>query len=85
MTGVQTCALPILLNLLSHNWGRVAEYSDTVRLASANCADASGAAVPTTSATCVGYRYSNVPTTVTKTINSGLSLWYAQISLRYEF
>ena len=74
-----------VLNLLSHNWGRVAEYSETVRLASANCADASGAAVPTTSATCVGYRYSNVPSTVTKTINSGLSLWYAQISLRYEF
>ena len=74
-----------VLNLLSHNWGRVAEYSDTVRLASANCADATGAAVPTTSATCVGYRYSNVPSTVTKTINSGLSLWYAQISLRYEF
>ena len=36
--------------------------------------------MPTTSATCVGYRYSNVPSTVTKTINSGLSLWYAQIS-----
>ncbi|RAK59818.1 hypothetical protein DJ021_08370 [Phenylobacterium hankyongense] len=75
-----------VLNLLNSNWGRVAEYSDTVQLAKVSCADASGAAVPAlTSPVCVGYRYSNVPTTVSKSTNSALSLWYAQISLRYEF
>jgi outer membrane receptor protein involved in Fe transport len=83
-----------VLNLLNQKWGQVAEYGDTsgtqagtsnVRLASVQCADASGAAVAATSATCVGYRYSNVPTSVAKTRNSALSLWYMQISLRYEF
>ncbi len=79
-----------VLNLLSSKWGRVAEYNDgagtsTLSLARAQCADATGAAVAANSATCVGYRYSNVPTTVTKTLNSNLSLWYMQVSLRYEF
>jgi hypothetical protein len=73
------------LNMLNKQWGIVGEYNDVNRLVSVQCADANGAAVPTTSATCVGYRYSNVPTQVNKNRNTALSLWYAQISLRYQF
>jgi hypothetical protein len=83
-------------NLLNHNWGQVAEWVDssgtsTIQLARAQCTDAAGAATTTTSATlstnavCAGYRYSNVPTSVVKQRNSILSLWYAQVSFRYEF
>ena len=74
-----------VLNLINPSWGRVAEYSDTTRLATVQCATAAGAAVAGTDTSCVGYRYSNVPTSVTKNINQDLSLWFAQISLRYEF
>jgi hypothetical protein len=74
-----------LLNLVNRDWGLVSEYSDVNRLVSVDCADANGAAVANNSPTCVGYRYSNVPTTVTKQRNTALSLWYAQISLRYQF
>ena len=74
-----------VLNLLSNKWGRVAEYETTSRLASVRCATAAGVAVAATDASCVGYLYSNVPTTVQKTVNQPLSLWYMQISLRYEF
>jgi hypothetical protein len=54
-------------------------------LSSVNCADASGAAAPTNSATCVGYRCSRPPTTVNKMRNASLSLWCGQISLRDQF
>ena len=74
-----------LLNLLNSDWGQVAEYDTTTTLAKVDCADASGAAVPNTSATCVRYRYSSVPTTISKIRNTQASLWYAQIGLRYEF
>jgi outer membrane receptor for ferrienterochelin and colicin len=74
-----------LLNLVNSDWGRVAEYSDTLNLARVDCADATGAAVPTTSAACTRYRYSSVPTTISKTANNANSLWYIQVGLRYEF
>jgi len=73
------------LNLINKDWGLVGEYNDVNTLARVDCADATGAAVPTNSPVCVGYRYSQVPTSVTKTRNTALSLWYAQISLRYQF
>jgi outer membrane receptor for ferrienterochelin and colicin len=84
-------------NLLNHKWGQVSEWNDgggtsSLQLARAQCLDlATGNASTTTSATlstnakCDGYLYSQVPTTLTKQVNSALSLWYAQISLRYEF
>ncbi|MFC3068240.1 TonB-dependent receptor [Phenylobacterium soli] len=85
-----------VLNLLNNKWGRVSEWVDNsgtgaIQLARAVCTDAAGNATTTTSSTlstnpvCAGYRYSNVPTSVTKQVNSLLSLWYAQISFRYEF
>ncbi|WP_309604407.1 TonB-dependent receptor domain-containing protein [Phenylobacterium sp.] len=84
-----------VLNLLNSNWGQVAEYVDpagtsNIQLARVQCTDAAGVATTSTSApsanpVCAGYLYSNVPTSVSKARNSGLSLWYAQISLRYEF
>jgi hypothetical protein len=79
-----------LLNLLNSNWGRVDEYVDAsgtsmIQLARAQCADAAGNPQPNTSAICTNYRYSQVPTSVPKQTNQILSLWYAQISLRYEF
>lgn len=79
-----------LLNLLNHNWGRVDEYVDSsgtslINLARVQCADAAGNAQSANSAVCTNYRYSNVPTSVPKQTNQFLSLWYAQISLRYEF
>ncbi len=79
-----------VLNLLNHNWGRVDEYVDaagtsTINLARVQCADAAGNAQSAASAVCTNYRYSNVPTQVPKQTNQFLSLWYAQISLRYEF
>ena len=74
-----------VLNLLNSDWGRVAEYSDTVNLARVDCADAAGAAVPTTNSACTRYRYSQVPTTISKTQNTAASLWYIQVGLRYEF
>ncbi|WP_293903061.1 carboxypeptidase regulatory-like domain-containing protein [Phenylobacterium sp.] len=74
-----------LLNMINHDWGLVGEYNDVNTLTRVDCADANGVAVASNSPTCVGYRYSQVPTTVTKTRNTALSLWYAQISLRYQF
>jgi hypothetical protein len=73
------------LNLINRDWGLVGEYNDTTTMTRVDCADATGAAVPANSPVCVRYRYSNVPTTVTKVRNTALSLWYAQISLRYQF
>jgi outer membrane receptor for ferrienterochelin and colicin len=79
-----------LLNLLNHNWGRVDEYVDAsgtsmIKLANVQCADAAGNAQTAASAVCTNYRYSQVPTSLPKQNNQFLSLWYAQISLRYEF
>lgn len=74
-----------LLNLVNNKWGIVGEYNDVNTLARVDCADANGAAVANTSPVCVGYRYSQVPTTVVKQRNNALSLWYAQVALRYQF
>ncbi len=80
-----------VLNLIDRDWGRVREYGTGSTggggevLARAQCADAAGAAVPTTSAVCSRYIYSNVPTTVTPFTSTLNSLWYAQVTLRYEF
>jgi outer membrane receptor for ferrienterochelin and colicin len=74
-----------LLNLINSDWGLVGEYNDVNTLARVDCTDANGVAVGTNSPVCAGYKYSQVPTSVTKTRNTALSLWYAQISLRYEF
>ncbi|RRN66226.1 carboxypeptidase regulatory-like domain-containing protein [Caulobacter sp. 602-1] len=74
-----------LLNLINRDWGLVGEYTDINTLARVDCADANGAAVGASSAVCARYRYSSVPTSVTKTRNTALSLWYMQVSLRYEF
>lgn len=79
-----------VLNLLNSHWGRVAEYVDAsgtsmIQLASVQCADANGNPQPATSAVCTNYRYSQVPTQVKKQVNQFLSLWYAQLSVRYEF
>jgi hypothetical protein len=77
-------------NLLNHKWGQVAEWNDgagtsTLQLARVQCLTSTGALAGTTSAECAGYRYSQVPTTLTKVVNPSLSLWYIQVSLRYEF
>lgn len=74
-----------VLNLVNKDWGLVGEYNDVNTLARVDCLDAAGALVPTNSSACASYRYSQVPTSVTKTRNTGLSLWYMQISLRYQF
>ena len=74
-----------VLNLLNSKWGRVAEYSDLTTLARVDCADANGVIVPTSSAACPRYIYSQVPTTISKAQNPYLSLWYVQVGLRYEF
>jgi len=74
-----------LLNMINSNWGRVGEYSEVNTLARVQCADANGVVVPTTSAACPRYVYSQVPTSVSKTTNTPLSLWYVQVGLRYEF
>ena len=74
-----------LLNLINRDWGLVSEYGDTNTLARVDCATASGAAVAATDGSCNRYRYSNVASSVVKTRNTGLSLWYAQFSLKYQF
>ena len=74
-----------LLNFIDNDWGVAKEYQDVTTLARVQCADASGAAVAANSAVCARYRYSAVPTTVPFQVNNNLSLWYAQISFRYEF
>jgi hypothetical protein len=77
------------LNFINHDWGIVGEYNDVNTLTRVDClsdfSGATGTAAPTNSPACVGYRYSQVPTTVNKVRNTALSLWYAQISLRYQF
>ncbi|WP_304164405.1 TonB-dependent receptor domain-containing protein [Phenylobacterium aquaticum] len=73
-----------VLNLVNNKWGRVAEYGDQV-LVKVDCADANGVAIASTSAACPRYKYSQVPTSVTKTQNAAASLWYVQLGLRYEF
>jgi hypothetical protein len=77
-------------NLLNHKWGQVSEWNDgagtsTLQLTRVQCLTGAGAVAGNTSAECVGYRYSSVPTTLTKVVNPNLSLWYVQVSLRYEF
>lgn len=74
-----------LLNLIDPDWGKVSEYAENTTLTRVDCADASGAAIAVTSAACPRYRYSSVPTTVVRQNNTALSLWYLQVSLRYEF
>ncbi|OYU71327.1 MAG: hypothetical protein CFE28_15815 [Alphaproteobacteria bacterium PA2] len=74
-----------VLNLVNSDWGQVAEYGDTIGLARVDCADAAGVAIATTSAACPRYRYSSVPTVISKTRNTAASLWFMQIGLRYQF
>ncbi len=74
-----------LLNLIDRDWGKAQEFSDVNTLTRVACADATGAAIPTTSAACPRYRYSQVLTSVTPTRNNAQSLWYLQVGLRYEF
>ena len=55
-------------------------------LSTVKSATATGAAAGNGSPVCVRYRYSNPNTTaLTRSINNARSLWYAQVSLRYEF
>lgn len=81
-----------VLNLLNNKWGVVEEYGSTGsgqgnnRLVDVACATAAGVAAGTGSAACDRYIYSNFSSTATsRTINNDRSLWYAQVSLRYEF
>jgi hypothetical protein len=81
-----------VLNLLNNKWGSVEEYGSTGsgqgnnRIVDVQCATATGAAAGNGSPVCVRYRYSNPNTTaLTRSINNARSLWYAQVSLRYEF
>lgn len=80
-----------VLNLIDRDWGQVKEYGTSSSggggevIARAQCADASGAPVPSTSAVCSRYYYSNVAAQVNPTYNQAASLWYAQVTLRYEF
>ncbi len=80
-----------VLNLIDRDWGQVSEYGTSSSggggeiLARAQCADANGVAIPSTSAACPRYLYTNVPTSVNRTFNQQASLWYAQVSLRYQF
>jgi outer membrane receptor protein involved in Fe transport len=73
------------LNFLNSHWGAVQEYNDVNTLTRVNCADAVGNAAASGNAACPRYRYSNVPTSITPTVNNALSLWYLQVGLRYEF
>ncbi|MDP3635717.1 hypothetical protein, partial [Phenylobacterium sp.] len=81
-----------VLNLVNNKWGIVEEYGSTGsgqgnnRIIDAACANAAGVASASSSPVCDTYRYSNYSSTATaKSINNDRSLWYAQISLRYEF
>jgi outer membrane receptor for ferrienterochelin and colicin len=76
-----------LLNLIDRDWGKVEEYFDGNTLARVSCVTATGAALAagTNGAICPAYQYSNVATSVTKSRNIQQSLWYMQVSLRYEF
>lgn len=79
------------LNLMNRKWGVVREYGTGGSggggeiLARARCADAAGAAIGTTSAACPRYLYSDVPNTISPFTSNSSSLWYAQVSLKYEF
>lgn len=83
-----------VLNLINNKWGLVEEYGPTggtssqgiLRVVDATCATATGAAAGAASPVCVRYRYSSYnPAAATRTINNDRSLWYAQVSLRYQF
>lgn len=76
-----------VLNLIDRDWGKVEEYFDGNTLARVSCVTATGQALTpgVNGAACPAYQYSNVPTAITKSRNIAQSLWYAQISLRYEF
>ncbi len=80
-----------LLNLIDRDWGKVSEYGTGGTggggeiIARAQCADAAGVAVAATSAVCSRYLYTNVPATVNRFTNTIASLWYAQVTLKYEF
>ena len=76
-----------VLNLIDRDWGKVEEYFDGNTLARVSCVTSTGQALTpgVNGAACPAYQYSNVPTAITKSRNISQSLWYAQISLRYEF
>ena len=76
-----------VLNLLDSDWGIVEEYFDVNNVVSVTCADAGGAAIPTSNPACPRYRYSNFNAgSLRENIDTaGRSLWTIQIGLRYEF
>lgn len=81
-----------VLNLLNNKWGIVEEYGSTGsgqgnnRLVDVACGTAAGVAAGAGSTACDRYIYSNFSSTATsRTINNDRSLWYAQVSFRYEF
>jgi hypothetical protein len=76
-----------VLNLIDNDWGIVEEYFDVNNVVSVTCADANGAAIPTSNPACPRYRYSNFNAgSLRENIDTaGRSLWTIQIGLRYEF
>ncbi|MDZ4373663.1 MAG: TonB-dependent receptor, partial [Phenylobacterium sp.] len=76
-----------VLNLIDSDWGIVEEYFDVNNVVSVTCADANGAAIPTSNPACPRYRYSNFNAgALRENIDTaGRSLWTIQIGLRYEF
>ena len=73
-----------VLNLLDSHWGGVREFNDVNTVTRVSCADVTGSVVPTTSAACPRYSYSQVSPPIVQNVNTA-SLWYAQIMVKYEF
>ncbi len=82
-----------VLNLLNSKWGTVEEYGSITgsgqgnnRILDVQCATSTGAFATTGSTTCARYLYSNPSNTaLNRTTFNDRSLWYMQVSLRYEF
>ena len=77
-----------VLNLLNRDWGAAKEYNDVNTVTRVSCLGPNYTPLPSTgagAAACNTYSYSSVASTISKTNNNALSLWYAQISLKYEF
>lgn len=81
-----------VLNLLNNKWGIVEEYGSTGsgqgnnRIVDVGCATAAGVLAGAGNAACDAYFYQNYNSQATvKSIKNERSLWYMQVSLRYEF
>jgi hypothetical protein len=81
-----------VLNLLNNKWGIVEEYGSTGsgqgnnRIVDVGCATAAGALAGSGSPVCDAYFYQNYNSQATvKSIKNERSLWYMQVSLRYQF